>query len=140
MERLWSLAGAITDNGGKRDDGENPKIPPRFNGILYSRDGSVWVASSEAGQVSRINAGSQTLHGAAIKVGDFPADLAMLRGELWILNFGDGSLSRVDPLTATLVGEPVGLPASRHRITRATGRAGGVSQRLRRRGSRLGRR
>lgn len=85
------------------------QVPAPFNGILYS-SGTLWVASSEADRVSRVDAVSQSLQGAAIKVGDFPTDLAMFAGRLWVLNFADRSLSRVDPSAARLVGEPVDLP------------------------------
>jgi streptogramin lyase len=98
------------------------QVPAPFNGILYSEDGSVWVASSEADRVSRIDAGSRSLRGATIKVGDFPADLAMLRGELWVLNFGDRSLSHVDPAAGRLVGEPVGLPGELGALAAGAGR------------------
>jgi streptogramin lyase len=112
--RAWVIASGRSEVVPIEDARLGPEppihVPSPFNGILYSRDGSVWVASSEANRVSRIDAGSQSLRGAAIKVGDFPADLAMLRGELWVLNFGDRSLSRVDPSAGRLVGEPVGLP------------------------------
>ena len=97
-------------------------VPAPFNGILYSRDGSVWVASSEANRVSRIDAGSQSLRGEAIEVGAFPTDLAMLRGELWVLNFGDRSLARVDPAAGRLVGEPVGLPGELGALDAGAGR------------------
>jgi streptogramin lyase len=98
------------------------RIPSPFNGILYSSDGSVWVASSEADRVSRIDAASQKLLGAPINVGDFPADLSMLHGQLWVLNFGDRSLSRVDPSAGRLVGEPVGLPGELGAIAAGGGR------------------
>jgi hypothetical protein len=98
------------------------QIPSPFNGILYSRDGSVWVASSEADRVSRIDAASRSLRGAAIKVGDFPTDLAILRGELWVLNFGNRSLSRVDYSVGRLVGEPVALPGELGALAAGAGR------------------
>ena len=97
-------------------------VPAPFNGILYSRDGSVWVASSEADRVSRIESASQSVLGPPVKVGDLPSDLAMLRGELWVLNFGDRSLSRVDPSAARLVGEPVGLPGEVGALAAGAGR------------------
>ena len=124
--RAWVIAAGRSEVVPIEDARLSPdkpiQVPPPFNGILYSRDGSVWVASSEADRVSRIDVGSQGLRGAAIKVGDFPADLAMLRGKLWILNFRDRSLSRVDPSTATLVGEPVGLPGELGALAAGAGR------------------
>ena len=98
------------------------QVPSPFNGILYSRDGSVWVASSDANRVSRIDAGSQSLRDAAIKVGSFPADLAMLHGELWVLNFGDRTLARIDPAAGRLVGEPVDLPGELGALDAGAGR------------------
>jgi DNA-binding beta-propeller fold protein YncE len=98
------------------------QVPSPFNGILYSRDGSLWVASADADRVSRINTASQSLRGEAIKVGGFPADLAMLRGELWVLNFGDRTLSRVDPAAGRLVAEPVDLPGELGALDAGAGR------------------
>jgi streptogramin lyase len=80
------------------------------------------VASSDADRVSRINTASQSLRGEAIKVGGFPADLAMLRGELWVLNFGDRTLSRVDPAAGRLVAEPVDLPGELGALDAGAGR------------------
>jgi streptogramin lyase len=112
--RAWVIAAGrseVVPIEDARSGHEEPiQVPAPFNGILYSTDGTLWVASSEADRVSSVNAGSQSLRGAAIKVGDFPTDLAMFAGKLWILNFADRSLSRVDPSAARLVGEPVGLP------------------------------
>jgi streptogramin lyase len=124
--RAWVIAAGRSEvvpiEDARLGPDEPIQVPSPFNGIVYSMDGSVWVASSEADRVSRINAGSQSLHGAAIKVGDFPTDLAMLGGELWILNFGDRSLSRVDPSAARLVGEPVGLPGELGALDAGAGR------------------
>jgi hypothetical protein len=124
--RAWVIASGRSEVVPIRDARLGPEeplqVPSPFNGILYSADGSVWVASSEADLVSRIDAGSRTLRGAAIKVGDFPADLALLRGELWVLNFGDRSLSRVDPSARQLKGEPVGLPGELGALAAGGGR------------------
>jgi streptogramin lyase len=46
----------------------------------------------------------------------------MLRGELWVLNFGDRSLSRIDPSAARLVREPVSLPGEIGAIDAGAGR------------------
>jgi hypothetical protein len=112
-DRAWVIAAGRSEvvpiENARLGHEEPIQVPAPFNGILYS-GGTLWVASSEADRVSRVDARSQNLRGAATKVGDFPTDLAMLRGELWILNFADRSLSRVDPSAARLVGGPVGLP------------------------------
>lgn len=124
--RAWVIASGSSEVVPIEDARLGPEDPIQvlspFNGILYSRDGSVWVASSEANRVSRIDAGSQSLRGAAIKVGNFPADLAMLREELWVLNFGDRSLTRVDPSAGRLVGEPVDLPGELGALDAGAGR------------------
>jgi streptogramin lyase len=124
--RAWVIASGRSEVVPIEDARLGPEepiqVPSPFNGILYSRDGSVWVASSEANRVSRIDAGSQSLRGAAIKVGSFPADLAMLRGELWVLNFGDRTLARIDPAAGRLVGEPVDLPGELGALDAGAGR------------------
>ena len=112
--RAWVIESGRSEVVPIRDTRLGPekpiRVPSPFNGILYSGDGSIWAASSEADRVSRIDAASQRLRGAPIKVGDFPTDLAMLRGDLWVLNFGDRSLSRVDPTAARAMADRVGLP------------------------------
>jgi streptogramin lyase len=124
--RAWVIAAGRSEvvpiEDARLGPDEPIQVPAPFNGILYSRDGSVWVASPEADRVSRIDASSRRPRAASIKVGDFPADLAMFRGEVWILNYGDRSLSRVDPSAATLVGDPVGFPGELGALDAGAGR------------------
>jgi DNA-binding beta-propeller fold protein YncE len=62
----------------------------------------VWVpqngASDEGGNgaVARIEASTGQIGGPPIPVGSGPTDLAVVHGALWVSNFSDHTLSRVD--------------------------------------------
>jgi YVTN family beta-propeller protein len=50
---------------------------------------------------------------ATIPVGDGPGEMAVGAGSIWVVNSGDGSLSRIDPATNAVTATiPVGSPAT----------------------------
>ena len=63
--------------------------------------GSVWVASSAAGELLRFGPGHREVP-ERIAVGDDPADIAVDERWVWVANRGDGSVSRVDPYTGAV--------------------------------------
>jgi YVTN family beta-propeller protein len=71
--------------------------------------GSVWVANSADGSVSRIDPATATVV-ATIRVGSTPFGVAAGEGAVWVTNQDDDSLSRIDPAT-NLVAQtiPVGM-------------------------------
>ena len=58
--------------------------------------GALWVASEEAGNVTRVDPRSGAVV-AAIPVGHAPSALAVGEGAAWVANRTDGTLARVDP-------------------------------------------
>ena len=65
--------------------------------------GALWVASEEAGTVTRIEPRTGTVV-RAIPVGNGPSALASGEGAVWVVNRHDGTLSRIDPATNTVTG------------------------------------
>ena len=59
--------------------------------------GSVWVANSQDGTVSRIERKNATT--VTIPVGEDPAGLAYAAGSLWVTDVHDGTVSQIDPGT-----------------------------------------
>ena len=64
--------------------------------------GSVWVANTLDGTVSRIDANTGTVIGL-VKVGEGPRDIAVGRDAVWVANEFSGSVSRIDPRTNKVV-------------------------------------
>jgi DNA-binding beta-propeller fold protein YncE len=68
----------------------------------------VWVADRSAGSVAVFDARSLRRL-ARVPVGRAPADLAALDDVVWVANFGDRTLQRLDPAERRAVGPPVSL-------------------------------
>ena len=64
-------------------------------------DGSVWVANSLDGTVSRIDPHNGAVI-ATIAVGEGPAAIATGTGGVWVANQFAGTVSRIDPATDTV--------------------------------------
>jgi len=64
--------------------------------------GALWVASEEAGTVTRVE--PRTGAGVPITVGNGPSALAVGKGAVWVVNRLDGTLSRIDPRTNAVSG------------------------------------
>jgi YVTN family beta-propeller protein len=60
--------------------------------------GSVWVANTGDGTVSRIDAATNHVE-STIPVGRYPQGIATTAGAVWVSNTGDGTVSRIDPAT-----------------------------------------
>ena len=60
--------------------------------------GALWVASEEAGTVTRVDPRSSAVV-ASIPVGNAPTALAVGDGAVWVVSRNEGTLSRVDPDT-----------------------------------------
>lgn len=77
-----------------------------YQGIAAGH-GSIWVAITARGSVSRIDTATGDVVGPAIPVGRDPWAIALGRRYLWVANYRDGTLTRVDPTRNRVVGEPV---------------------------------
>jgi DNA-binding beta-propeller fold protein YncE/mono/diheme cytochrome c family protein len=84
------LAGAAVPAGRQPD---NPLVV----------DGAVWVVASGDDAVLRVANGRTT----SISVGRAPEALAAAGRFLWVTNAGDGTVSRIDPEAARVVGRPI---------------------------------
>jgi len=63
---------------------------------LAAGAGALWVASEEAGTVTRVEPRTGSIV-RAIPVGNGPSALAAGEGAVWVVNRLDGTLSRIDP-------------------------------------------
>ena len=76
--------------------------------IAIGDDGDLWVARQKwdasnapiAGDVVRVDPGSGQVR-ATVAVGRNPADIAVCAGSVWITNFLDTTITRIDPATGT---------------------------------------
>lgn len=71
--------------------------------------GSVWVANTGDGTVSRIDPRSGQPVGAPIGVGEDPGAVAVGAGSVWVANFGDGTVTRINARSGRLVGAPIAV-------------------------------
>ena len=78
---------------------------PRRRAWLRAKS-AIWVTSSEANSVYRIDALSRELR-QTITVGDGPTGIAVAGGDVWVANTLDGTVSRIDADSNELVGEPI---------------------------------
>lgn len=69
--------------------------------VVYA-DGTLWVASGVAGQVSRVDLGTGRVV-QTIPVGRNPAAVAVRGSDAWVANAGDGTVSRINTTTDTVV-------------------------------------
>jgi streptogramin lyase len=91
-----------------------------FNPLYHQ--GVVWVTSVTHGLVSLVDARSGALLGS-VAVGPQPRFLTAGDGAVWVLNQGDGSVSRIDAVShqrAAII--PLGLPGSGGDIAYGAGR------------------
>ena len=71
--------------------------------------GSVWVANTGNGTVSRIDPQSGKPVGAPIGVGEDPGAIAVGAGSVWVANFGDGTVTRIDARSGQPIGGPIAV-------------------------------
>ena len=65
-------------------------------------DDGLWVSSEEGDVVTQVNPHTNAV-GETTKVGPRPGRIAVGEGGVWVLNRGDGSVTRLDPKTAKVV-------------------------------------
>lgn len=71
-------------------------------GLAVARDGVIWVTSTAAGTVFRINPKTDAL--TEIPVGREPAAVTVAPdGSVWVANSGDGTVSRINPGSDSVV-------------------------------------
>jgi YVTN family beta-propeller protein len=90
--------GVISDDGSLHDAvpvGQSP------SGITYGA-GSIWVANTGDGTVSRIDPHSHAVT-QTIPVHAQPVAIAVTQHDVWVANSGDGSVSRISPDSLTEV-------------------------------------
>jgi YVTN family beta-propeller protein len=99
-----------------------PSVEVGLGPIGLAYDGKrVWVANSDDGTVSRIDATSGKRAGAPVRVGGGPIGVAVAGGSVWVANQDDLSLTRIDPDQGRVVGEPVDIGSSLRGITAGRG-------------------
>ena len=76
--------------------GDPIEVGARPRGVVAAR-GSVWIANSEDGTVTRIEESDREQVGRPIKVGGGPADISAGANFLWTANFTGDTVSRVSP-------------------------------------------
>lgn len=99
----------VTDGSGtllridplKNEERQEVHVPAGSFNPIYS-EGTVWVAGTEAGVLTPVDAASG-IAGAPVAVGPQPRFLTSGAGSIWALNQGDGSVSRVDAKTRRVV-------------------------------------
>lgn len=86
--------------------------------VATSGAGSLWVSSTDANVVFRIDPGTRQLRDT-INVGDGPVGIAFAKGDVWVANSLDDTVSRIDPsvgraVQTIRVGDaPTGIAATR---------------------------
>ncbi|MEA2480694.1 MAG: hypothetical protein QOJ07_2616, partial [Thermoleophilaceae bacterium] len=70
-------------------------------------EGGVWVSNNDAGTVSEIDPGSNTVTGKPVTVGQGPDAIAAGEGYVWVVAGNDGRLFRIDPGSHEVTGAPI---------------------------------
>ncbi len=68
---------------------------------------NVWIANSDDGTVTRVDARTAKLRGRPIHVGHGPVAVAVTRHAVWVANQDDRTVTRIDPAKGRVVGAPV---------------------------------
>jgi hypothetical protein len=112
-------SGAVWATGS--DDGSLARIDPATGHVARIKlggsaagaivsGGSVWIALYDRNVVIRVDPGTlRVLH--TTSVGTNPAYLAAARGLIWVVNQGDGTVTRIDARTGNTVGLPIRITA-----------------------------
>lgn len=71
-------------------------------GVVVTSDGDIWVATSMQNAVVRLdNADGHII--ATIPVGEHPTGVSVdNNGKVWVVNYGDGYIKRIDPTTNSI--------------------------------------
>jgi YVTN family beta-propeller protein len=84
--------------------------------VAVAPDGTVWVANSGSGTVSRVSSENDEVVDT-VRVGDGPSALVVTSGSVWVANTLSASVWKIDPASDHVVGkfpvgsEPAGLAA-----------------------------
>ena len=57
----------------------------------------MWVTNKDDNSVTRIDPKTGRVDGSAIPVGTRPIGIDVSGGSVWVGNFGDGTVSRIEP-------------------------------------------
>lgn len=74
-------------------------VPGQFAMMAVDQNG-VWILDGD-GIVTRIASTDLSVRDT-VRVGNYPTDIKACIGAVWVANFGDGTISRIDPVTATV--------------------------------------
>jgi YVTN family beta-propeller protein len=77
-------------------------ISPKLVGELEYGNGEVWATAFEEGMLIRFDPASGRID--KVRVGDFPAGIAIVDGSVWVANRESGTVSRVDAETMRVLG------------------------------------
>ena len=89
-----------------------PKAPPlpfsrgRALGLAVG-GGYVWATASDAGEVVRIDPGTEKV--TPVRVGGFPVGIAVEAGSVWFVDRDRAELGRLDRRTLQPIGKPIGV-------------------------------
>lgn len=92
---------AVNDSDPSTSTGDLVKTGPGPVGLTVDTQGRVWVASADAGTVSRLNAAGDGVD-LSTPVGNAPLRLAATPGAVWVSVFSDGTLVRLDDTTGRI--------------------------------------
>jgi YVTN family beta-propeller protein len=85
-------------------DGEVSEVPTPTR-VAASED-AIWVTSADTNSVYQIDVAAKELRDT-IHVGDGPSGIAFGAGDIWVANALAGTVSRIDPDSNDVVGEPI---------------------------------
>jgi YVTN family beta-propeller protein len=102
--KVWTTSrdrDSVTELDTETHNTETIKVGSQPTGIAAA-DGSVWVANTFSGTVSRINIDSGTVV-QTIHVGASPAGIAADHDGVWVANTEDDTVTRIDPSGGSVV-------------------------------------
>ena len=85
-------------------------VPGNIDAIAVG-GGSVWIVDSSRRRRDPFRP-EHTLAGSPVRVGVNPTDLAVGLDSMWVSNQGDGTISRIDPITHAVKTIRIGAPAA----------------------------
>ena len=103
---MGGLRGRRQRRTGSSSTARRPRASVRLGAratAIAAGAGALWVASEEAGTVTRVDPRSGAVV-ASIPVGNAPSALAVGDGAVWVVSRSEGTLSRVDPGTNAVSG------------------------------------
>ena len=98
-------------------------LPPSDDRDLRLSEGAVWVADGDAGEVTRYDLATGAASEPVFVGGEFTA-IAAGDDAMWMISGNDseeGNLTRIDLVTARVIGEPVSIPGRPVDVTTGAG-------------------